>query len=220
MKPMLDSLNLAGDDARDLERSLEDAFEVSFADLAEPCVTVGDVHARLLDRFNAGAGEGRCATSMAFYRLRNALAPLMPGRRITPDTPLRLAGGTPKALTGRLGEATGLRLHVGYAGWLTLIGLASVPLSLLLGAVLHDDRWLLLATGLLLLRFDTGMYGKQTVGELARQVAVNDFGRLAREGADHRPERVWQVLLQIIGDVAEVDEGRIGRQTRLFPATP
>lgn len=220
MRPMLDSLDLDGDDAWDIERNLESAFEISLSDLDRPCVTVGDVHDRVLERFAAGPGEGRCATSMAFYRLRAALGSTMPGGWIGPETALRHARMSPDRLNRHLRDATGMDLHVGYGAWPTLLGLASVCLALALAVLLRDGRWLLLACGVALIPLDRGACGRQTVGDVAREAAALNFARLARDGADHRPERIWRVIVQIVADVTGLDGGRIDRKTRLFPAAP
>jgi hypothetical protein len=90
-----DSIGLAGDgDDVDLIRAIEGSFQVQFGNDTVKWFTVGDIYDALLRRMPMSSTAGLCATSMAFYRIRAALARTAEVRgRAAPTT--KLAGLTP-----------------------------------------------------------------------------------------------------------------------------
>ncbi|HYE46731.1 MAG TPA: hypothetical protein VEA44_13280 [Caulobacter sp.] len=218
MQSLLDSLDLDHHDDVAVFEAVEAAFDLSPADKGVEWLTVGHVHRAILARMPPGDTPGKCATSMSFYRLRRALAPRVRGP-ITPATRLNEAGLTPKDLGPLLEAETGLQLQVGAAGWPMMLGLLMILAGLLLSVVLRDWRYLLLLPASYLpLRLDTGDFGRQTVGDLARQAAVANFAALVRDGADHRPDRIWLTLRCAIAETIGVKPDRIGPDTRFYPA--
>lgn len=91
-------------------------------------------------------------------------------------------------------------------------------LAVFMVAVVHAT-WpalLLGPFGWALTRMDQGAYGKATLGDLARKVAVRNFDRFASMGADARPSAVWRALSGLIADELDLDASRLTPQTRLL----
>lgn len=69
------TLALAGDgDDEDIVLALERAFSVELGPDASRCETVGDLYEAILHQVAASDTPGKCASSMAFYRVRAALS--------------------------------------------------------------------------------------------------------------------------------------------------
>jgi hypothetical protein len=69
-------------------------FDVAISnEEAESILTVGDFYDLLLRKLVPGEGDGKCATAMAFYRIRRALRSLGYGQDLTPATDLRFLEG-------------------------------------------------------------------------------------------------------------------------------
>jgi len=221
--PSLPSLDLAGDgDDLELIRAIELSFRLDFADSTLEWRTVGDVERAVLAAFGAGETPGKCATSMAFYRLRAALPASAVSSRPHPATRLRdLELGRSKAAFRAMARRTGFQLPglqlsgVGAAG-LVAIGLGLIGL-LALGAA--PQLWPVLPAipaGVLLISLDPLDFGDMTLGDLSREVAARNFAALAKAGADRRPGAIWDTLRVLIAVVAEAPAPRIARTTRLM----
>ncbi|MBO9543397.1 hypothetical protein [Caulobacter sp.] len=213
-----DALGLAGDgDDLDLITTIEDSFGLRFGDETAQWTTVGELHEALVGQIAPTAAAGRCATSMAFYRLRAALTRLAtPASPITPRTRLEgLARITPNRLLAALRRELGVDMPSaslsarGEVGLLLLLaGLAAVPL-----AIAVHPLWpslALLPVGWVMVRHDPGWFGEMSVGDLARVVALRNFNHFAALGADSRPDAVWRTLCALI----EEETGRAAKSIR------
>jgi len=72
-----------------------------------------------------------------------------------------------------------------------------------------------LVAGVALLRIDAGRLPKtcRTLGALAAKAANLSYGRLVKQGADARDDRVWKVMVEILSDFADVPADQIVRET-------
>lgn len=211
-------LDLDGDDYAALWDGVEDAFGLAIPDEAHGWTTVGDIQAWLEAAMPAADQAGKCATSMAFYRLRAALRPLA-SEPIRPDTALAAFGLSPRRLHRHLSAALDFQVHVQTLGGWAMGGIVLIVAGLGLAFVDVRFLWLLLP-GIALVRVDPGLFSPATVGELARQAARAHFAAFAKAGADRRSPAIWAALQSTILDALELDDRSISRQTRLFPATP
>ena len=83
---MTNSLDLGDEefDLIDLQVEIESAFGLRLSDEeAESVRTMGDLHVLLMRRIGPAEGDS-CLTTMAFLRLRRAIAPLVPDIRLQP----------------------------------------------------------------------------------------------------------------------------------------
>ena len=99
---MPNTLGLDDDlDGVELARDLEESFGVKFSDKeASACQTVGDIFRFLLARLPHQSSKiDRCASAMAFYRLRTAVSARGVALRRTPATRLaKISSVRPKSL--------------------------------------------------------------------------------------------------------------------------
>jgi len=220
------SLNLVGDEG--LEDLIEAAFGLRFTDAELASMnSVGAIHdvisAKLPER------EGSCATSKVFFRLRRELMRQGMARATGPGTLLsNEVLARPNATLRSLSRATGLRLPPNETGPLMTGGLLSIlaaTLSFMASLVLQQQAfaWLAafaMAAGLVLAKLDRGRLppGVKTVGDLARQAAILNFGRLAAEGGRVTKDLSWAVLCQVLGEALDLDPRVIGRDTLIYPA--
>jgi hypothetical protein len=212
------------DDGDDVEvlRLIEQAFGVKF-DGPAPWVTVGDAYDALIAMVPTSDSAGKCATTMAFYRLRRALrAVLKIEGPIRPRTRLRHLTRRPtKKVLRELSREMGLPIPA-----FTLSGIGGVGLLFILvgvgGAMMSlgfHGLWpllLLAPLGLAVVRLDPGTFGTQTVGDMARGFALRNYSAFAQLGADRRPDAIWAVLIGLLGEFAELNPAKIDRQTRLL----
>ena len=225
---MKNTLGLHDDDDIYLFEDLEASFAIRFHD-EEPAGwrTVGDIFQSVAARFGDDpTGAGKCGTAMAFYRLRAALAPLAPGVRLTPETaladlPVRSASRLSKVIKrdGGLRTPALVLSWLGGIGFLLfLAGLAMVFVATSVDAV----SWLvpvgLFVTAALVIRFDpwTTFKGCRTVGDLARRVAVRNFGRFSGAGARSGRDDLWSALLIVLADHGNLPMQRINTDTILL----
>jgi hypothetical protein len=210
-----------GDDV-DVLRAIEHAFGVKF-DGPVPWVTVGDAFDAVISAVPTAERAGKCATTMAFYRLRRALrAVLKVDGPIRPRTRLRdLTRGSSKKILRELSRETGFAVPAFSLSWMGGVGLlfilAGVGAALL--SVGFHQTWpliLLLPLGFAVTRLDPGTFGSQTVGDMARSLALQNYSAFAQLGADSRPDAIWSALVGLLGDFAGIDPARIDRGTRLL----
>lgn len=213
----------------DLIVSVEHVFDLDFSDLREiDWETVGDLFEAIKARLKTVPDAGRkCATAMAFYRLRSALASHAPGRRLTPKTPLsdlpfERDRDLLVAIRGHADlDLPGLWLsRFGQAGvWLAILGFVA---SVLPAALTGDARWLL---GLGLLPIGIGMSlwdpwkrlkDCRTLGDLARQAAGLSFRKLAEQGARAGETEIWNALVALLGDYTALPAEQIHADTFLL----
>ncbi len=225
---MSKSLGLVGDgDDLDLFVDLEAAFGIGITDPeAEGCWTVGDIHNVLLDRLRtADSLASSCVTAMAFYRLRRAFVSLGAKGKIRPENAISsLTSLKPKELSRYLKKQTGLRLlhrsGIPAAIGTSIILLASI--GLLAALAIRPGAWWLAAAmagiGASFIYWDGGKLPANcvTLGDLAKTVAANNFGRLVIEGARPREPDVWTALVEVLAEHSSLGTTEIGRETRIL----
>jgi hypothetical protein len=217
-------------DSVELLLDLEASFGVKFPnEEAEACLTVGDVfqlvqrHVQRPDAIGAG-----CATAMAFYRLRRALARDGSNPRLAPTTALEeIPSPSPKATFRRILEAYPdirlPRLSLSAAG---LCGLALLVSAFALIAVFAaSPRWsalsacpaLATALGALLMRYDRGRFprGCRTLGYLARKVAGLNFVALTAAGC-YRLVDVWRAFVEVLTEHSSLPQSEIQEHTLIL----
>jgi hypothetical protein len=222
-----------GDDVAAIT-ALEQVFEIAFSDAELKALkAVGDLHDLVLAKISRSNDTGKCASAMAFYRLRQALAANGPDGRITPATEMVIfSAPSLKDFFRRLSEQTGLRLKgpthtwVGYIGeacWLLPL-MAALPL-LAWSAIVRPEPYVfaglvgLFIVGLVLVRLDPGRL-TGTVGTLAREAARANYGRLVKQGARGRDAEIWGILIEILTDESRLNPREITRETVFFRSQP
>lgn len=216
---------------------LIDEVEASFGiDLqdgeTETCETMGEFHDLVLQRLRADGDSGdRCATAMAFYRLRQAVD-LRFDEGVGPSTPLMNAlDSSPRVLLRRAAVKTGLRMPLPVLGLIGVSGIALGIVGLIGSFVLASHYPLSFAPTLALLSascmlaiasgyYDRGRYpsGMHTVGDLADYVAALNMGRLRDQGAKMRNGDIWRALSIIASETTGIAPQRIGPQSRFYPS--
>lgn len=222
----MDTLDLDGDSIDDLVDEVEEAFALRFAgDELLTVLTVGDLHDRVMARLRSD--PGLCATSMAFYRIRRALA--AEGQRgvVRPDTLLPTdTEARPRRLLPRLGTGSGLRGLYATAGWMGAVGGWLILGVIALIVIAWAERAWLFAWAALALAFasagllilDRGRWpnGMRTVGELAQYAVAKNHGGLVAQGAVARDNEVWSSLQIIASEFARLDPSEVQRNTTFF----
>lgn len=211
---MPNSLGLDGDlDDVALIEDIEASFGVTFpGEETATWFTVGDIFESLRWRFpdTAVAGE-KCATSMAFYRLRRAIPERQDASRLRPDTPLEsLTQLSARELLQLLGNRSGLRMPRYVLSWRGMIGVYLIVASVIatfglllarMGGAWSDlAPFVVAGIGVALVRVDGGAFPKEckTLGELARRVVTMNFGYFLAEGADPREGGLWTALVDLL----------------------
>lgn len=214
-----DGLDIAG-----MVGDIEAAFDTRFtaAELRD-CVTLGDLHDQLAARLPAEAERGKgCPTAFAFWRLRTAIRQHVPGITLRPTTPIKALHQLSHARLLHLIEAdSGLALPppeitTGFLlFWLVLLiavpgGAYQAGLS---GGLAFALALAILALPRLLPRRLPGRI--VTLGDLARDVAGRNPGKLARLGARLDEQALWKGLCAIAADHSDMPAADLGRHTRL-----
>lgn len=219
-------LDMEGDQLDDLLHAVETSFGIRFADEETARVqTAGDLHDMIMARLR-GDGD-RCATSMAFYRLRRGLIALGAAEKIVPGSPLPIEmKKVPKAYLRRLSALSSLDVRTGVIGWPGAIGMLMIlGLVVLVLLALGQQSWPLLwvavamavgATTLIVADRGRIPDGVASIGDLTRFAVARNHGRLVIEGAAARDGEVWSSVRGIVADVAEFLPESVGRDSRLF----
>ncbi|MBX2805797.1 MAG: hypothetical protein KTR19_07490 [Hyphomicrobiales bacterium] len=230
---MRKSLELAGDgDDLDLIHDVEQVFGtwVQEADW-ENVRTVGDIEAALLRNMQGqDLKQDRCMTAMAFYDLRRNLgatidAP-MSESKLRPETPLSTLNRKPSQIASSLKAKAALsaRFHAGIFGNIaSLCTLLSIPVFFL--GLLFDLPHLKIAaigmfgSSFFLSWIDRGSFGPlKTIGDLAREIAGQNFAHYAARGGRFTRDDVWKRLQTIAADVAGFSADDIARDTLVLHA--
>jgi hypothetical protein len=217
---------LIGDgDELDLIEAIESSFGVTVAGETVGWNTVGDVYETLLGRIATDDVAGKCSTSMAFYRVRNALLRMTgAGVSIRPDTKLSaIVMDSPKQSLRRLAAELGVAPLPVSLSWIGKTGLAAAVLGVVSAAVsfaLHGPPFvgLVAVVGIFMIWRDPGAFEDTTVGDIARSVAVENFAHFAASGADRRAQTIWKTLCELVVRYAGVgvNPSQIGPRTRLL----
>jgi len=228
---MVNTLNWVGDgDDLAAIQSIEEIFEIGFCrDELAAMRTVGDLYDCILTKLPIAPEARKCATAMAFYCLRRALAVRQPGVRITPATEMTMFHAPwIKDFFRDLERQTGFRLSGPAHTWIGAIGEACLLLPLMVvlpllavAAFVHLSPYIwpglavIFLTGLLLLRVDPGRL-TGTVGDLARKAAGQNYGRLMKQGAVGREREIWRLLTEILALESRLKPHEIMRKTVFF----
>jgi hypothetical protein len=222
------SLNLDDDDATgalsDLERSLGFRFG---DDELTACRTVGDIH-RIIARRLANSGGDACASAMAFYRLRRALAPYTDGEKLRPSSVLaEVIQVPPKRLFKKIEAETGLHLPQATSSWLGRLAFA-VAVTALLGIIpVHVlyPGWtlftiLLIPASIWTLSIDPGRFAEdcRTLRDLAKTTAALNFGHLLDAGSRPRTADQWEVLTEVFSEYSALPKAEITAEMLILPA--
>jgi hypothetical protein len=223
---MPNTLGLDDDlDGVEVVRNLERIFDVKVSnEEAKRIFTVGEFHDLLLSKLPPKEADKKCATAMAFYRIRSALRRLGYGDKFTPASDMRiLECGRTKSNLRKLEVESGLRLpgtistrlgrFAGLLGFvMTLIivfslqpGFASAFLGVIIGLTL---------AGAILKYGDPGKLplNSSTLAGIARTAAAMNYGRLVKMGARHRDEDIWENLAEALAGYA-LPKPEITRET-------
>jgi hypothetical protein len=233
-------------DSVEVVQVVESAFNIKIADKeAEAIVTVGEMFDLLRQKIAGNATDRKCASAMAFYRLRRVLAARHVDSSLTPASNLSWLRDTyTKRYVRALEQETGLRLPKPAHSWIGRVG-ASIAILGVIGALvavalalstLFFGRWngdaiagstpLLLfgclIFGALLACLDPGHLPKQfaTLGDLAKKTANLSYGILVEQGADASESQSWRVLTEVLSDFTGVSAGAINRDTHFLGSSP
>ena len=215
----------------DIEREFD--IEVTHED-AKHLNTVGDVYDLLLRKIPTFDVGNKCASAMAFYKIRAALRRLGFAHDLRPTSDMRiLEQESLKSNIAALQKETGLHLPgaVGtwissFTGWSTVglvtaawwwfhpslwSGIGAVFLGLICGAIAY----------IVALTFvDPGQLPKDcaTFGEFARRVAATNPGRLMTMGARPHYTDAWDHLVDVLlrHSVDGLPKSEVSRQTYLL----
>jgi hypothetical protein len=226
---MTNTLGLDDDeDAGDVVLLVERAFDIKFSPKEmEEILTVGAFYDLLLTKIPSNDADRKCASAMAFYRLRSALRRLGCGDVLTPASDTRaLERGEAKAMR-QLEAECGLHLpwEITPAGCAAALGIfatimvascvtaamaaESVVTGAAVGFVLAVPAALVFLATVDPHRLPTSC---ATLGDLARRAAAMNYGRLVKMGARHRDGDVWENLTELLSCYA-LPKAEIARET-------
>ena len=221
------TLGIDGDDSMDLLIEAEAAFGIEISDdEAQAIYTVGQFHSVIADKVGDSNGE-KCASSMSFYQLRRAISNVVSQKNLRPKTLLtELTNMYPRTFFKRIQNNLTLTLpdlemtKIGNLG-LTLLGLSlfSIPVSFIFAnnfVLLFLLACLGILIGTVLIRIDPRAYAadQATLGGIAKQMTVHNFGQLASSGAKVRSEDIWNTLVKITAPYAmEIEASEISKST-------
>lgn len=213
------------EDVEDFLKTLEEAFEIRFAQSdADKLYTVGDLFEVLQAKMGTTSERRRhCLSAVSFYRLKKAVADVT-GIEVKPRTAISdvFPAKTLASRISELGDRTGLKFpSVAYASdqcFLFLSGITSCLAAFYFGVTA--------ITGLVFLLLGLGAFGvlrfaqfprsmeQNDFGELAREAAFLNYGRFARETGTFSNVDLWNALVFMIGKSGLFD-GTFGRESRL-----
>lgn len=226
---MANTLGLDDDlDSVELVRDLEKAFEIKIAnDEAERLLTVGQLYDLLLNKIPADNKQHKCASAIAFYRLRSAIRNAGLANHLVPVSQIDfLERLGPRSSFKKIERESGLRLPSPIMSWTGGIG-CFLMLSAFVGALsvglffhlplLSVPIGFCAATALLgyaVVRFDPGKLprGCSTFGELTQKAVALNYGKLIGIGARHNSETLWDSLLELLSEY-RLPKSEITRET-------
>ena len=219
----VDTIRFVDGDDTDLIEDIEQSFGVAFGDEPANWSTVGDIYNAIIERISPAEEAGKCATSMAFYRTRAALQRITgTTRQLKPSTRLAdFVSISQSRLFKQLSAELGVRRPPPTMSWWGLIGAAVCLFGVFgvfssIAAHRMFPVMILLPMGVVMIAFDVGSLGSTTVGDLARIVARMNFQHFAQNGADRRPQTIWDTLCALISDVSGIEPIRITAETRVL----
>jgi hypothetical protein len=214
---------ICDDDVCDFIRGVERDFGVRFARGAfEHCETAGELFDSIVAALPETAKSGgKCPSQMAFYRLRAAIGvpELKPETRLT-DIPgfryvvlerlLRRRGWKApwRAWTGGFAPAVVIFGAIAAAPWLSdWIGWFWAIMGVLVVALYATQflhRWV----------FTSGEAHASTLGELAREFAEINAGKLRVRGASFNRRLLWQRFVDTVSEDAR--DGPVVRESGFY----
>jgi hypothetical protein len=228
-----------GLDIVEMVMDVEERFGISIPDSeAAGARTVGDL-SDLVERFLAGmpqaAVSSMCLTSMAFFRLRRGLVEScgVARKSIRPEARLEelISIEGRRSAWNTLANSLSFKLPQAYRSWRCwLVGWIFVAATIAYGWTQVDGPlglalmpWLSIAIAIggfvayerLTRRYEVFFSSKLlTCGDLARDVAMRNVGKLKADGAAIRGEEIWRIVVHTVADWAGADTREIGRETR------
>jgi hypothetical protein len=224
------------DDPAEVALLVERAFDINFLpEELEKIVTVGEFYDLLLTKIPPSDADKKCASAMAFYRIRSALRRLglggHLGGHLTPASDMRVLerGGTkanirkleawcgldlPYPVPTRAGVIAALGVFVAIVA-ATVLAVSFVPNGLLGFASMALGFFAALAAASGILNgVDPGKLPADcgTLGDLSRKAAAMNYGRLVKMGARHRDADVWENLTELLS-CYELPKAEITRET-------
>ncbi len=226
----INNLGIDDDDAVDVIEEIETRFGVEFTEReAEQILTFGDLYDAVTRKLPF-RNTTKCHSQLAYYALSDVLVDLYSGRGLRPSSSLdEIIDQTemiahPKELFLYIASKTDLRLpqlglstkakfawavvFLGAIGTLAMIGLGKWY------------AWPAFAIVLLFSCFsyiiDSGRTQQETLGDLAREVASLNYGKLVSKGGRHNTETLWTALCEAMFVFSDLQAGQINRDTRLI----
>jgi len=216
------------DDLDDVEllQSLEQTFALRFSQSdAGTFYKVEDIYGFLRDHVEANGLDKRCATSLAFYRLRRALGHRVSGEVLRPSIELApFAGRSANRLFQKLAHETGLRMPRANSGWIANVGallcLAAL-LAILPAAILGWSYWIpvsLFAAAIAAMKNDPGKLPTdcRTLGDLSERVAGLNFAQMQKLGARTRDKDIWNAMVEVMAQHSILPREQIQPETLLL----
>jgi len=224
---MMEALNMDGDDTVDLVISCENMFEIKISKEEAALVeTVGDLFELLQSKIEISEENKKCASAMAFYRLRRALISLNVENAFLPSSDLLfLEKLYTKSFVKELEERSGLRLPRPAYNRLGRLGLAILITSLSAIFVMLIVKPGLLpvfigtgAFGMFMMRADQGRLPNsyRIMRALVKETALQNYGRLIRQGAYLSESGLWTILTDLVAGLSGKPAHEIGRETYFY----
>lgn len=228
--PMPNTLGLDDDlDGVELVQLLERAFDLTIHDKeAEQIITVGDIYDLLVRKIPANESSRKCASAMAFYRLRQGIRALGFDERLTPSSDIRfLERDGAKEAFKSLEKQTGLlmpRLRlsaIGRIGCLaapvfsSIVAVAAYKFDYVGGGAAIGLAFLsLVAFGWIIISLDRGRLTEDCfkLADLAKKTTALNYGRLVKLGAGRRNNEIWDNLVELVSDYC-LSKSEITRDT-------
>jgi acyl carrier protein len=231
-----------GLDGVELLMAVEDAFQIHIEDAeAEKTLTVGDLYNLVLSKLQ-GPDSKICVTSAAFYRIRRALVNVLNRERrsIGPSTLLEtlLPRENRRERWGHFQQETTLEIpDLTLPSWILWIFLCCISIGIVLpilaGIHFHmgvNFDWAAAVLGFIVAMtffafvvvpiskpFAIGFpYRCETVGDLAKSVRDENFGKLSKELGGWNKDEVLTVLRRLIVKQLGVEESRLKLDARFI----
>ncbi len=226
----VNNLAIDDDDAVDVIIEIESRFGIKFSDQeAEQILSFGDLYEAVARKLPFRR-TFKCHTQMAFYRLSDVLEDLQSDQDLRPSSSLEdiidqnKMIANQKELFHHIASKADLRLpQLGLsmkAKFAWIFVLVGAFCSLVLIAMGKWYAWPMLAMVLLVSCFsfitDSGRAHQQTLGDLAREVASLNYGKLVAKGGRHNTETLWIALCEAMSIFSDLQAIAIDRETRFL----
>lgn len=231
-------------DGVDVIKLVEEAFDVEIADTERQALAnAGDLYDLLRKKIFLEETNRKCASALAFYRLRRALTLFRTGERLGPTFDLsHVHGISARKLLRSFASDSGLALPSRTPTWVGRIGqylavvaylapFAFIAYLIFLDGLLNAPKvpfrfvfpiWLgcwIVGVGLMVL--DPGCLPKdcKTLGDLAKKASHLNFGRLRKLGARQREFDLWLSLVEVLSSFNDFPADQIGRNTYFYESS-